>query len=114
MISGKTAWVAKSKGRDVQYSKDGGNEWLNWEDDTPITFSNTQDYSYRFRIKLSENKVGRPTQHQWLRDMEIGDIYDFPNLMRVQTVRGLVYQYGQTSGKKFSVSARNRTITRII
>jgi len=114
MISGKTAWFAKSKGKDVQYSTDGGDEWLDWEDDTPITFANTQSNFYRFRIKPSANKVGRPAQHQWLRDMEIGDTCDFQDFMRVQSVRGLVYQYGLTSGKKFSVSAKNRTITRII
>lgn len=113
MISGKSAWLAKSKGRDVQHSKNGGKDWLNWKDDTPITFANTQNDFYKFRIKPSENTAGRPTQHQWLRDMEIGDIYDFQDLMRVQSVRCLVYQYGLTSGRKFSVSAKNRTITRI-
>ena len=114
MTSGKNAWLAKSKGKDVQYSEDGGNEWLDWKDDTPITFADTQNGFYEFRMKPSENKAGRPTQHQWLRDMEIGDVCDFQNFMRVQNVRCLVSQYGLRSGKKFSVSAKNRTITRIL
>lgn len=113
MISGKSAWLAKSKGRHVQYLRGNDGNWKDWNDSTPITFANTKDDSYKFRIKPSENTAGRPTQHQWLRDMEIGDIYDFQDLMRVQSVRCLVYQYGLTSGRKFSVSAKNRTITRI-
>ena len=113
MISGKSAWLAKSKGKDVQYSKNGRNEWLNWEDDTPITFADTQNDFYKFRINPSTSTMGRPVQHQWLRDMEIGDIYDFKDLMKIQSVRCFVSQYGLISGKKFSVSAKKQTITRI-
>ena len=60
-----------------------------------------------------KNKTGTPIKHTWLRELQVGELYDFQDTVKVNTARCLCYQYGFESGKKFSVSAKNRTITRI-
>lgn len=58
-------------------------------------------------------KAGAPVTHEWLREMQIGESYDFQDTIKLNTARCLVYQYSLTSGRKFTVSAKKRTITRI-
>ena len=63
-------------------------------------------------FNFEEKKKGNEEKHPFSQ-LEIGDSFEIPSGLKIQSMRCLAYQRGESLGMKFKVSKSTRTVERM-